>query len=483
MTNSVDPASVFGDIFRKGTWKGAVSSGPGSSLSATALLRPQLAALFEELGIRSLCDAPCGDGTWVFEVTRSLDAYMGVDIVPELIAQNREKPLPATHTFAVTDIISGSLPLADAILSRDSLVHFPLGKALDAIRSMAASGSEYLLATTFPETSVNVEARMGSWRPLNLMLPPFNLPMPLRLLRERAANASDKYNSKSIGVWRFADVEAALSGARPAAVAPAPRHRSPIDLVWLTPREPPRTVFFTVAVGPHRMFAIPYCYSILKSNPDAAVEILVDDVDHFVYSNTDALRFLDPTRVLLRNAPFPASDAPYMRFLYQPRTKAQYVYIGDVDVLILDEGITESHVWNAQRLGLPYSNILRPGGDRLSGLHFTEWDAYYPIDPLPLSMLRNFVGDENLLKLLVERRGHAMPAGAYRPLHGIHMSLNRDRVVKQSGVLTWGVGEAEWKAYKLFASKAEWRELLPLLDPAYRDLITKLESEGRAAFG
>jgi hypothetical protein len=28
-----------------------------------------LATLFTQLGIRSLCDAPCGDGSWIFEIT------------------------------------------------------------------------------------------------------------------------------------------------------------------------------------------------------------------------------------------------------------------------------------------------------------------------------------------------------------------------------------------------------------------------------
>lgn len=108
-------AQVFRDIFIKRAWKGEVPSGPGSSLGVTAIIREKLQSTFQDF-IRSLIDAPCGDGTWIFEITRDLDLYLGFDVVPELIAANQQKPLPANHLFRTADISTERLPKADAVL-------------------------------------------------------------------------------------------------------------------------------------------------------------------------------------------------------------------------------------------------------------------------------------------------------------------------------------------------------------------------------
>jgi SAM-dependent methyltransferase len=199
-------AEVFGDKFRGGLWKGAVPSGPGSTLEATLLLRNQLREVLEDHEIKSLCDAPCGDGTWILEVTGTLDLYLGVDIVPEAIAANQTRNLPLTHFFRVGDITTSPLPRVDAIFCRDCLVHFPLQIAMDTMRLFKQSGSRLLITTTFPKREKNIEATLGDWRPLNLQAAPFNLPPPIALLRERAENSADKYNDKAVGIWRLSDV-------------------------------------------------------------------------------------------------------------------------------------------------------------------------------------------------------------------------------------------------------------------------------------
>ena len=63
---------IFTRIFDQNSWKGTVKSGPGSALHITDLIRPALSEAFSDLGIRSLCDAPCGDGTWVFSRSRQV---------------------------------------------------------------------------------------------------------------------------------------------------------------------------------------------------------------------------------------------------------------------------------------------------------------------------------------------------------------------------------------------------------------------------
>ncbi|MER9216833.1 class I SAM-dependent methyltransferase [Mesorhizobium sp. M0663] len=201
---------VFSDIFRNNRWAGSagsVPSGPGSSLEATMIIREKLSILIEELNLKSMVDAPCGDGTWIFDVSKNLEVYNGFDIVPEIIAINREKGFPPSHTFDVADITRDLLPAADAILCRDCLVHLPFEMALKALRRFCESGCNYLMLTTFHETTLNREAPVGGWRPLNLLLSPFNLPSAFAVLRERVPDMDDPYNDKSLGVWNVEDIK------------------------------------------------------------------------------------------------------------------------------------------------------------------------------------------------------------------------------------------------------------------------------------
>lgn len=203
---AADAESIFTEIFRCNSWKGTVRSGPGSSSRATGLIRPQLADLFAQFRIRSLCDAPCGDGSWILDITSGLDLYLGVDVVRELLTASLKPGLPLNHFFACGDITRDLLPRVDAILCRDCLVHFPLATAQQTLELFKRSGSTYLITTTFPERSGNTDARLGGWRPLNLQAAPFNLPPPIVLLRERAPNPADKNNDKSLGVWTLAEL-------------------------------------------------------------------------------------------------------------------------------------------------------------------------------------------------------------------------------------------------------------------------------------
>ncbi|WP_161939562.1 CapA family protein [Paramesorhizobium deserti] len=199
--------STFSQIFHKNAWRGPVPSGPGSSLQATAKLRPELMDLFRKLHIRTLCDSPCGDLTWIPEITHELEFYLGVDVVNELIAQHTVKGYPLNHFFTVGDITTQVLPTVDAILCRDCLVHFPLETALRTLALFKSSGSRYLMTTTFTDRTENAEMKLGGWRPLNLEKAPFNLPPPIALIRERHPNVKDRYNDKSLGVWELGSLQ------------------------------------------------------------------------------------------------------------------------------------------------------------------------------------------------------------------------------------------------------------------------------------
>lgn len=198
---SSERARVFGQIYQNNSWQNSESrSGPDSTLERTEALRRQLPAVLARLGIRTLVDAPCGDCNWLQDVEIDLDAYIGIDIVPELIEENRRRYPCPNWKFEVADLINDPLPPGNAILCRDGLIHLSLADIGRALSNIRRSGIKYLLATSHEAISVNTDITTGEWRSVNLMLAPFNLPVPLTRIVE------NPQTGKILGVWSLAEL-------------------------------------------------------------------------------------------------------------------------------------------------------------------------------------------------------------------------------------------------------------------------------------
>ena len=179
-------------------------SGLGSELDATATLRAELPPLLKRLGATSLLDAPCGDATWIARADLSV-RVTGIDIVPELIEQLRERAARGEllGEYHLADITRDPLPRADAILCRDCLVHFSLANIARAVDNFRRTGAAWLITTTFPDWQHNADCEDGDWRALNFERAPFNWGRPVELLNENCTEAGGGWRDKSLGVWRL----------------------------------------------------------------------------------------------------------------------------------------------------------------------------------------------------------------------------------------------------------------------------------------
>ena len=194
--------TIFERVHRRNEWGSPESaSGPGSTAERGAALKPPLLALLRELEVRRLIDAPCGDFNWISDVADAVEEYVGVDVVSELIAQNRRRHAASGRTFLCLDIVRDPLPSGDLILCRDCLVHFSFADVRAAMARFAASGTPLLLTTTFVGRDRNVDIPTGSWRPLNLERPPFDFPPPLRLVDEQCVHSGGIYRDKRLALW------------------------------------------------------------------------------------------------------------------------------------------------------------------------------------------------------------------------------------------------------------------------------------------
>jgi hypothetical protein len=199
---------VFTAIVRANRWGGAASvSGTGSDLAQTRVIARELPVLLRELAAKTLLDIPCGDFHWMQSVDLRGITYTGADIVAELPERNQSVYGDDTRHFVRLNLLTDSLPCADVVLCRDCLVHFSFADIRLAIDSIRASGSRYLLTTTFPARSTNWDIVTGQWRPLNIEAPPISLPRPLRLVNEECPDEDGAYSDKSLGLWRLAELQ------------------------------------------------------------------------------------------------------------------------------------------------------------------------------------------------------------------------------------------------------------------------------------
>lgn len=200
--------SIFSEIYHNNSWNAQNSvSGPGSELPVTSVIIEEIPFIIKETNAKILLDAPCGDFHWMKETKLDLDKYIGVDIVPEIIANNQQKYSNETRTFINLDIIKDRLPQADMILCRDCLVHLSFKDVFTTIKNFKESNSNYLLTTTFPELRENRNIDTGLWRPINLQIKPFSFPNPIKLINEKFSE-NGKYTDKSLGLWKLEDISA-----------------------------------------------------------------------------------------------------------------------------------------------------------------------------------------------------------------------------------------------------------------------------------
>jgi hypothetical protein len=192
--------AVFTGIYRGNLWQNTESrSGSGSTMAGTAIVRSVLGNVIDTLGVQTLLDAPCGDFNWMKEFPLGGTHYVGIDVVAELIEENRLRFGRPGRDFLHQDLTAGDLPCADLILCRDCLVHFSNACVWRALAAFRRSGSGYLLTTTFPARARSDDIETGGWRPLNLEAPPFCLPPPVLTFREGCP--VPEYADKALGLW------------------------------------------------------------------------------------------------------------------------------------------------------------------------------------------------------------------------------------------------------------------------------------------
>lgn len=172
--------------------------GAGSTLAETEYLRSKLPWVMEELSVKRLLDAPCGDFHWMSHVDLGNIEYIGADYSAANLKAARERS--DTVELRLLDITRESIPQADAMLCRDFYQHLPNEMVMQALRNFVASDIPWLLLTTHDNEANEDIAKAGMFRRINMNLAPFNFPQASIII------ADPPRSGHFIGVWSRADV-------------------------------------------------------------------------------------------------------------------------------------------------------------------------------------------------------------------------------------------------------------------------------------
>lgn len=189
----------FAQIYREGLWQadGSVpQSGPGSTPEVAGRFASRLPAMLSELGARSLVDVGCGDFVWMRDIDLPVD-YIGVDVVPDVVARNQAEFGGTGRRFLHLDAICQPLPAADVALCREVLFHLSFADGRGVVRGVVRSGARWLMATTDRLTGYNADIDTGDFRFLNLMRSPYGFPDPDHVIPDDGLTPQ-----RVVGVWR-----------------------------------------------------------------------------------------------------------------------------------------------------------------------------------------------------------------------------------------------------------------------------------------
>jgi hypothetical protein len=185
---------AFVQVYETRVW--GKGSGGGSAPSIASHTICMLTQLIDMLHITLIIDSPCGDQQWapILRMMNPTVKYIGVDIVPAVIARNIDLFTTAGKTeFMLFDLLEPSLYQkikthsslwtdtdVVLILMRHTLEHNLVPDAHAILNNVKESGAHYFVGTNMPTVcKQGVVPHTGGYAPINYQMEPFSLPHPI----------------------------------------------------------------------------------------------------------------------------------------------------------------------------------------------------------------------------------------------------------------------------------------------------------------
>jgi hypothetical protein len=247
------------------------------------------------------------------------------------------------------------------------------------------------------------------------------------------------------------------------------------------------TNVFTCCNNIYNDFIPLFILSNIYHNDDVFVEVGSDKYKEVLTENS--IKILDelyPNRFKIRSCDFgnyqvngkKYSTSPNtVRFIETPEVKTNYVYITDIDIICLTKDFSKQHINHMEKFNQPYSNKLRVNKLSLTGLHFTPWGNYYPhpnfIELLEMEETLLAYDEKFLYGLVNMKYPNSFINHNFRPVHGIHASLNRDPYSK---ITHWGINKNNLMKWFSFRQSDEFLKLEPTLNDRMKNIINIIDN-------
>lgn len=157
-----DKIRTYFDRTAVDAWKRLATEAPLGRIRATVregrgrMRAAMLAMLPQDLSGWRVLDAGCGAGMFSLELARRGAEVTAIDLSPEMVdfaARTMPADLGAGRIqFMSGDMLSDKLGRFDAVVAMDSLIHYPLADAAEAIDRLAARTQRSIVFTFAPRT-------------------------------------------------------------------------------------------------------------------------------------------------------------------------------------------------------------------------------------------------------------------------------------------------------------------------------------------
>ena len=202
---------IFTSIYKSNHWSNdhkflsnefVSVSGPGSNINTEQFfsLVKNFTQIITDYDIKSLLDMPCGDFLWIHKIIKDKNIdYLGIDIVEELIEENKTRYKNKNFNFENHNILNFSTKKHfDLILIRDLFIHVKNPNILQIIQNVKQMNFRYVALNSY-NNETNKDVIEGQHRKVNLLIEPFNLKQPIYSFRD---HEEDKfvfiYDKKSL---------------------------------------------------------------------------------------------------------------------------------------------------------------------------------------------------------------------------------------------------------------------------------------------
>lgn len=148
---------VFTEVYKKNIWggkRGEFYSGSGSKEEYAEIYSGEIKKFIDKNNIKTVIDLGCGDFNIGHKIIDKNVHYVGIDIVADLIIENKKKFGTASVEFFCKNIITDELPAGDLCIVRQVFQHLSNDEILHIIKKRFNAYKYVIVTEHYPSSEI-----------------------------------------------------------------------------------------------------------------------------------------------------------------------------------------------------------------------------------------------------------------------------------------------------------------------------------------